>query len=301
MDKQKEISTATMKIAHLSSQPASPYPCGNRCAKIMAKLVCTLSYIYMLTHKQLQCTFLKIRIVQAPRQLLICLMPVLAANAVMAADDATMEPFEVEYSVGNNLITAGSAKLSLKQIGDEWIYSLSTLPSGIFKLTGRGSIQELSVLEYSNNKLITKRYAYRQDQEAKRSVDAWFDWEKNELTYRNRGEEVTKKVDNPLLDRLSATLSIRAQLRAGFEEVEIQVFDGGEIKSLVFENEGTETVNTLLGKQQAIKVKSYNRDGSRKRMTTTWFAPELNYVPVIIEQHKQGKLVARLTISKLNR
>jgi len=78
------------------------------------------------------------------------------------------------------------------------------------------------VLEYSNNELI-------KDQEAKRSVDAWFDWEKNELTYRNRGEEVTKKVSDPILDRLSATLNIRAQLRAGFDEAEIQVFDGGEI------------------------------------------------------------------------
>jgi len=174
------------------------------------------------------------------------------------------------------------------------------LPSGIFKLTGRGTIQELSVLEYTGQQLITKRYSYRQDNEAKRSMDAWFDWKTNEVTYRNRGEEIVKKIDDPILDRLSATLSIRAQLRAGFDEAVLQVFDGGDIKTVVFENEGTETLNTRLGRQEAIRVKSYSRDGSRKRMTTTWFAPALNFVPVVIEQHKQGKLVARLTISKLN-
>jgi len=219
----------------------------------------------------------------------------------MAADDAIMQPFEVEYDVGNNLITAGSAKLSLKEIGDEWIYSLSTQPSGIFKLTGRGTIQELSVLEYSDKQLLTKRYSYRQDNEAKRSIDAWFDWEKNEVTYRKRGEEIVKQINDPILDRLSATLSIRAQLRAGFDEALLQVFDGGDIKTVVFENEGTETLNTRLGRQEAIRVKSYSRDGSGKRMTTTWFATEMNYIPVVIEQHKQGKLVARLTISKLQR
>jgi len=234
-------------------------------------------------------------------QLALCLMAMLGTGILLAADDEIMQPFEVEYDVGNNLISAGNAKLSLRQIGDEWIYSLTTLPSGIFKLTGRGSIQELSVLEYSDNQLFTKRYSYRQDEEAKRSIDAWFDWEKNEVTLRMRGEQSMKKIEKRILDRLSATLSVRAQLRAGFDEIDIQVFDGGEVKSLVFKNEGTETVNTRLGKQQTIRVKSYNRDGSRKRQTTTWFATELNYVPVKIEQHKQGKLVARLSISRLNR
>lgn len=212
----------------------------------------------------------------------------------------SITPFEVEYDVGNNLITAGSAKLSLKQEGDEWIYSLNTLPSGIFKLTGQGRIQEISVMTISNQQLQPKRYTYRQDEKDKRSVDAWFNWENNELTYRRKGVESTETLKDPILDRLSVTLSVREQLRTGFEQAAVQVFDNGRIKTIVFTNEGTETLSTKLGRQEAIKVKSYHQEGTRKRVTTTWFAPALDYVPVVIEQHKEGQLVARLTISKLN-
>ncbi len=211
-------------------------------------------------------------------------------------------PFEVEYDVGNNLITAGSAKLSLKKEGDEWIYSLITSPSGIFKLTGKGKIQEISVVRFSDDKeMQPKRYTYRQDEESKRSVDAWFNWENNELTYKKRGEEVVEQLNDPILDRLSVTLTVMKQLKTGFDQAALQVFDNGRIKTVVFENQGEYDVNTRLGKFRTIKVKSYNRDGSRRRETTTWFAPALDFVPVMMEQHKQGQLVARLTISKLDR
>lgn len=209
-------------------------------------------------------------------------------------------PFEVVYDVGNNLITAGSAKLSLKKEGDEWIYSLNTLPSGIFKLTGQGRIQEISVMTINNQQLQPKRYTYRQDEKAKRSIDAWFNWENNELTYRRKGVQSTEPLQDPILDRLSVTLSVREQLRTGFDQAAAQVFDNGRIKTIIFSNEGTEILSTKLGRQEAIKVKSYHKEGTRKRVTTTWFAPGLDYVPVVIEQHKEGKLVARLTISKLN-
>ena len=89
------------------------------------------------------------------------------------------------------------------------------------------------------------------------------------------------------------------QLRTGFQRAELQVFDNGRVKTVVFDNEGTAKMKTLLGEVDVIKVRSYNRDGDRRRETVTWFAPELEFVPVMFEQHKRGKLVARLTITKL--
>lgn len=210
-------------------------------------------------------------------------------------------PFEIEYEVGNNLISAGSALLSLSQQGDEWVYSLTTKPSGIFKLTGKGKIQEISVMNASDSApALPQRYTYRQDEEAKRSVDAWFNWNDNEIKYRKRGEETVEPFSDPILDRLSVTLAIMEQLKTGFKHAELQVFDNGRIKTVVFNNEKTEMMNTRLGRTEVIRVRSHNRDGARTRETITWFAPEFGYVPVKIEQHKRGKLVARLTLSKLN-
>ena len=211
-------------------------------------------------------------------------------------------PFEVTYTVGNNVLTAGSARLSLTRQGDEWIYSLSTKPIGVFKLTGKGKIQEVSVIDVirSGDTLLLHptRYSYRQDNEKRRSVDAWFNWDANQLTYQRRGEQATAEIGGQVLDRLSITLSVMGALRSGFDQAEVRVFDNGKIKTMEVINEGMETVRTKLGSLETIRVRSRNRDGG-SRQTLTWFAPSLNYVPVKIEQLKRGELVARLKLTSL--
>jgi len=219
------------------------------------------------------------------------------------AQSAEFAPFEVEYQVGNNHINAGSALLQLEKDGDIWIYSLKTRPTGVFKLTGKGKIQEISELTVTNNtdslELKPIRYTYRQDKETRRSVDAWFDWSKNLLTYKRRGEEANESIAGPLLDRLSVTLKVMDSLqRTGFEETRLNVFDNGRVKTMLFTNEGVESVKTRMGDLETIRVRSAAVGGGT-RHTTTWFAPELGYVPVKIEQFKRDKLVARLTLKTL--
>jgi len=220
------------------------------------------------------------------------------------AQPAEFAPFEVVYEVGNNHINAGSAVLQLVDKGNEWVYSLKTKPTGVFKLTGKGKIEEISVFTVADStdrlELKPQRYTYRQDKETRRSVDAWFNWDKNQLTYLRRGEEAAVAISDPLLDRLSVTLSVMDALQKdGFKQTQLNVFDNGRIKTMLFTNEGSETVKTRMGNLKTIRVRS-NAAGGATRHTTTWFAPALGYVPVKIEQFKRDKLVARLTLSKLN-
>ncbi len=212
-------------------------------------------------------------------------------------------PFEVVYEVGNNLISAGNATLSLKQEDDHWIYSLSTRPSGIFKLTGKGKISEVSTLNLvdldEGIQLQSLDYRYRQDDERRRSVDAEFDWDARSLTFKKRGEEKTETFVEPVLDRLSVTLFVMNALRNGFDRLELQVFDNGEIKTVEFINEGPELLETRLGDLETIKVMNRKVGGS-SRSTTTWFVPSLDYIPAKIEQVKRDELVARLSLTKLS-
>jgi len=233
-------------------------------------------------------------------------MPLILYTPVAVADGHAkdFQPFEVEYEVGNNMISAGSATLKLAQEGDEWVYSLKTSPTGVFKLTGKGKIQEISVFNIVESadklQLQPQRYTYRQDKESRRSVDAWFDWNANQLTYKRRGEEKTEAFSDPVLDRLSVTLSVMDELRKNnFQQAELKVFDNGTVKTMLFLNEGTEEVETRMGPLETVRVKS-NAAGGGTRHTVTWFAPELDYVPVKIEQYKRGKLVARLKLTKLS-
>ncbi|MBX2884663.1 MAG: DUF3108 domain-containing protein [Granulosicoccus sp.] len=211
-------------------------------------------------------------------------------------------PFEVTYEVGNNLINAGTAKLSLTQSDGLWTYSLKTEPRGILKLAGKGHILETTTIRLEKigetAVLQPQNYLYRQDDERRRAVDASFDWAEGTITHTYRGEEKTEAITKPIIDRLSATLLIMNILREDFDKTVLQVFDTGRIKDVAFVNDGRETLLTPLGEIETIRVLNKNaRGGSRE--TSTWFAPSLDYVPVKIEHRKRNQLVARLTLKKL--
>lgn len=222
------------------------------------------------------------------------------AQTIMAED---IEPFDVSYEVGNNLISAGNARLSLTNNEGRWLYSLKTKPKGIFKLTGKGRIQESSTFELAaleNGVQIQPQvYAYRQDDERSRSVDATFDWSGKTLTWQRKGKEGTETLDNNTLDRLTVTLAVMNALRHDFTTLELPVFDNGRIKTMLFTNEGTVKLDTRLGKIDTVRVRSQNKDGG-SRHTNTWFAPSLDYVPVRIEQFKRDELIARLSLKSLS-
>lgn len=224
-----------------------------------------------------------------------------AAQQVRPED---MRPFSVTYAVGNNLVTAGDATLELERTDGAWRYSLSTEPSGIFRLTGKGRIEETALIEAEEAGdgallLRPRTYTYRQDDEERRAVDASFDWEAGTLDWMRRGELDSVELDSPIVDRLSVTLLVMSALRRGERSVSVRVFDNGRIKDVTFEDEGAETLDTSLGELETRRVLRTNLDGS-SRTTLTWFAPSLDYMPVKIEQLKRGELVARLTLRSLD-
>ncbi len=210
-----------------------------------------------------------------------------------------LKPFYVEYIVGNNIIDAGTAKLSLKmQADNQWVYSLKTEPSGIFRLTGKGKINEVSIINRSREQYIPESYSYKQGDDGKRrNLEAQFNWQSKELTIMRKGEEEIERLTDPILDRLSVTLAVMDEVRKGFSQAEILVLDNGSVKSMKFINEGTALLETKLGTFETVMVRRISEGSSRE--TVTWFAPKLNYIPVQIEQLKHDKLVARMRINKL--
>ena len=252
------------------------------------------------THQQQHSLLSKVR--PAFAWVLLFLSTAMGSANAQHIEVGEVEPFDVVYEVGNHLITAGTAQLSLTQEGDLWTYSLNTTPRGILKLAGKGKINETSTFKLSETdgklQIQPQTYLYRQDDERRRQVDATFDWDKNQVTHLYRGEEKTETFDQPLIDRLSATLLMMNGLRRDFESTELQVFDTGRIKAVSFTRDGTETLETPLGKVETIRVINKNASGGT-RQTTTWFAPSLDYVPVKIEHRKRGELVARLKLQSL--
>ena len=222
--------------------------------------------------------------------------------SAQSIDSGDIAPFEAVYEVGNNLISAGDARLTLSREGDLWNYSLDIRPKGVFKLAGKGEIDETSIFKLVESDgevlLQPQSYQYRQDNERRRAVNASFDWKNKTVTHEYRGETVTESFADPLLDRLTATLLIMNALRNDFDKAELSVFDSAKIKQVDFVNEGHEFLKTRQGRIDTIRVMNRNASGG-SRETITWFAPLLDYLPVKIEHKKRGELVVRLSLVSL--
>jgi len=227
-----------------------------------------------------------------------------AASSTQAQSIRTgdIAPFEVEFNVGNNLINAGTARLSLRKEAQRWTYTLNTTPKGILKLAGKGKILESSTIQFIESdgfiKMQPTTYLFRQDDERRRAVDARFDWAEQSIEHTYRGNTVLESFEGELYDRLSVTLLIMNALRNDFVNTTLQVFDTGRVKKVAFSNDGTEVLKTPIGRFDTIRVINKNAAGGT-RETTTWFAPALDYLPIKIEHRKRSELVARLTLTKL--
>ncbi|MGQ7845338.1 DUF3108 domain-containing protein [Granulosicoccus sp. 3-233] len=235
--------------------------------------------------------------------ILLCCFSLLGTASAQSIKAGDIAPFEVVYEVGNNLISAGTARLTLSREGDLWHYSLSTKPRGVFKLAGKGRIDEQSTFVLAGSgddiQLQPQSYRYRQDNERRRQVDAEFDWDDQMITHVYRGNELTETFNEPVLDRLTATVFIMNALRNDFQEAEMSIFDSGKIKQVAFANMGEEMLSTPLGNIETIRVVNQNASGG-SRETSTWFAPSLDYLPIKIEHLKRGELVARLSLLSLD-
>ena len=73
------------------------------------------------------------------------------------------------------------------------------------------------------------------------------------------------------------------------------LFDIDEFKTLIVRNVGERTVSTPAGNFQAVGIQHQAENSSR--ITTLWCVEELGYLPVLIEQHRKGKLRMRAELS----
>jgi hypothetical protein len=73
------------------------------------------------------------------------------------------------------------------------------------------------------------------------------------------------------------------------------LFDVDKMRIANVRNIGTREIRTKAGTYEVVGIQ-HQKEGS-SRVTTLWCAAELDYLPVVIEQHRDGKLNFRATLT----
>jgi hypothetical protein len=226
----------------------------------------------------------------------VLLALVLCCSVVEANADQELTPYAAQYKVKISVL---SGKLATELRRTEFGYSaVSTIrPAGIANVFMNGLIEESSWFTVSNNGVVPDRYSsvdtITKDQKA---MDFRFDWHRNEVSGKIGDQNYVIPLDGPVHDRVSIQFELMLKLLHGSPADRYVMLNEEELRPIVVSNIGRKRVKVPFGSFNAVGIQHRTEDSSR--LTTLWCAEELGFLPVIIEQHKNGKLRVRAVLDE---
>jgi hypothetical protein len=132
-----------------------------------------------------------------------------------------------------------------------------------------------------------------------KDVSLRYDWTAKKVTGTAEG----KPVDFELVPGVQDTASVQAlvihELASGRKPTVVRIITGDKMRDYKYWQEGVEQVMTPYGQVEA-QVWANQRQGSN-RVTKTWHASSLGYVPVQAIQYRKGNPEVQLKLVKLQR
>jgi hypothetical protein len=217
----------------------------------------------------------------------------LAFSPTLAATELT--PFHAEYHLTFAIFT-GDVSLDLRRddTPGNYVYKMTTEARGLAKAVLRRPAIEKTYFSISDEHILPARYHLddgRSGEENK--TDITFIWGAGKAYSQHEGEDLTIPIEAGTLDRLSADISVIMSLRAGNEPGSYPRLDGEDIDVYKFKRLGKERLEVPAGTFDTVKFRRQRRGSSRS--TLIWFAPEQDYLPVRIDQQKDGKTSVTMT------
>lgn len=226
-----------------------------------------------------------------------CVLGALAAVALPAWAEPSLTPHKASYNVKVSVVGGElTTQLSRNENG-RYVATHTIRPTGMSRMLARGKITETSEFYSAEDGVRPDKYmsvdTLSRDKE---NVDIQFDWHSGEARGTVNDVFVVSAMDDVAHDRVSIQYELMHDLINGAPNDEYVLFDIDRLKIVNVQNVGSKTIKTPAGKFEAVGIR--HQTANSKRTTTLWCVEELDYLPVLIEQHKKGKLRVRAVLRK---
>jgi len=216
-----------------------------------------------------------------------------AILAVPAAHAGDLTPHTAEYKVKIKVLS-GRLNTELRATESGYVATHVIKPTGLARLHG-GKMRVTSEFETAAEGVMPVAFheldTIRKDPETR----IRFDWTTKQASGTVGSEEVLLQLDDISHDNVSIQYELMHDLLNGEPSETYVLFDVDKMRVANIRNIGTRSFKTKAGNFEAVGIQ-HQKEGS-SRVTTLWCAPELDYLPVIIEQHRKGKLNFRATLT----
>jgi hypothetical protein len=223
------------------------------------------------------------------------LTAVIAAMTMNANAETMLTPHQAEYKLKISIL-GGQLNTELRVTPDGYVATHVVKPTGMAKLLASGQISETSQFRSTDDGI--RPVKYRSDDSLSRDktkASIQFNWETGEASGTVDDQAVSSIMEEIAYDRVSIQYELMFDLMNGGPSSQYILFDIDKLKTIMVSNIGRRTVKVPAGEFDAIGVQ-HQAVGS-KRITTMWCVESLDYLPVIVEQHRKGKLKMRAVLT----
>lgn len=212
------------------------------------------------------------------------------------AQTATTEPYEASYVLTRRGTERGDATRVLEKLENEqWRYFTATHASMLFLSDNR---ENETVFELHGGRVVPVSFDYsRTGTGSNRSLSVRFDRD-NEQVLDANGNPIELEWNADLLDPNAVLHQLQLDVAGQHDQWTYTLVDEkGNKRDYEFERVEQETLRLPYGEVEAIRVDRVRE--SERRQTHFWFAPELNYTLVKMQQLKEGIEQAQIQLNTL--
>jgi len=224
-------------------------------------------------------------------RLLITVIAISLATQAFAV--SPLVPHTAQYKVKISVVS-GQLNTELRETATGYVANHVIKPTGLSKLITSGTMDVTSEFSSGSEGVRPIRYQAVDTIRDDPNVDLRFDWSTKNAAGTVGDEEVLLQLDDISHDNVSIQYALMHDLLNGGPGERYVLFDIDKMRVANVSHAGTKQVKTKAGRFTAVGIQ-HQKEGS-SRITTMWCVEELGYLPVIIEQHRKGKLKFRATL-----
>lgn len=229
-------------------------------------------------------------------QLALRIAFVLVATFALSAASATeLTPHRAEYKVQISVVT-GQLNTELKATEDGYVATHVVKPTGLSRVISSGQMLVTSTFAPVADGVRPLSYRAVDTIRDEPEANITFDWSTNLASGTVGAVPVEFQLDGRSHDAVSIQYELMHDLLNGQHSDSYVLFDVEKMRVANIRETGKKTVKTPAGKYDVVGIQ-HQKEGS-SRVTTLWCAPELDYLPVVIEQHRKGKRKFRATLTR---
>lgn len=208
--------------------------------------------------------------------------------------EITLVPHHAIYKVKIRVL-GGEMRSGLEISGPDYRVASEVSPKGIARLITRGTIRENSHFSIVNGHVRPTLYS-SSDTLSKNGheIQMTFNWDANVAVGDRDGLPYEASLEDNVIDRASLQYTLMYDLSNNQLQAEYILIEADGLKRLAVTTKGRKSVDVPYGQYNVIGIS--HRAESSSRETTLWCAPTLGYLPVVIEQHRNGKMLGKIVL-----